>query len=121
MCIRDREGDELPARVLRADPPQARVGPQPAPPLRHRAGPGLPLRALTRSDQAVGSCIAPERTTAITPPSTSRSVPVMNDADGPSRNAAASAMSDGVPIRPVPETSIIPCIICLLYTSDAAD
>ena len=36
---------------------------------------------------------------ATTPPSTSRSVPVMNDASGPSRKAAAAAMSAGVPRR----------------------
>ena len=42
-------GDQLPARLRRQPPPQARVRPVPAPAPDHRAGDGLPLRPLTRS------------------------------------------------------------------------
>ena len=53
------------------------------------------------------SCHRPARRAAMTPPSMSRSVPVMKPASGPSRKAAAVATSSAVPTRPVAETSII--------------
>lgn len=63
------------------------------------------LADLQRQLAAMG--MAQERTTAVTPPSTRRSVPVMNAASGLSRNAAAAAMSSGVPIRPLGDESIM--------------
>ena len=44
---------------------------------------------------------------AMTPPSMSRSVPVMNLACSPSRKAAASAISSLVPVRWAAEASIM--------------
>ena len=58
---------------------------------------------LPRRPGRVGAFLArvpPVRTAATTPPSTSKSIPVMNDAASLSRNSAAMAMSSGVPIRP---------------------
>ena len=43
----------------------------------------------------------------MTPPSMSRSLPVMKLASGPSRNAAADATSSVVPTRPAADVSII--------------
>src|SRR4051794_6635297 len=53
------------------------------------------------------NCQRPARRAAMTPPSMSRSVPVMKPASGPRRKAAAVATSSAVPTRPAAETSII--------------
>ena len=50
---------------------------------------------------------SPVRMLAITPPSMSKSVPVMNFACSPSRKAAASAISSLVPVRLAAEASIM--------------
>src|ERR1700712_4144169 len=59
------------------------------------------------SDQKKG---IPDLTAPATPPSTSRSVPVMKLADELSRNPAAAAMSSGVPTRPAADRLIIDLI-----------
>ena len=54
-----------------------------------------------------GRCRRPARSAAMTPPSMSRSLPVMKAASGPKRKAAADAISSVVPTRPAAEASII--------------
>ena len=49
----------------------------------------------------------PVRIDAITPPSIRRSVPVINPACSPRRNAPASAISSDVPVRSAADASII--------------
>ena len=56
---------------------------------------------------------SPVRMLAMTPPSMSRSVPVMNLACSPSRKAAASAISSLVPVRRAAEASIMSDSSCL--------
>ena len=59
------------------------------------------------ADGFAAAAFSAARMAAMTPPSMSRSEPVMKEPSGPRRRAAASATSDGVPIRPAAEVSIM--------------
>ena len=73
-----------------------------------RGGQRARLIGIDRRDQR--NEIWPVVTAPITPPSTSRSVPVMNDAAGLTRNSTAAAMSSGVPRRSAPDPSTMVCM-----------
>ena len=101
---RDSEpgGDQREAVETTAD--LARQGP------RLRAGPELcwsspwvPCVQTAHFGVQPASLMRPARRAAMTPPSMSRSLPVMKPASGPSRNAAAEATSSAVPTRPAAE------------------
>ncbi len=64
------------------------------------------LRGGTAAGVFQPSLYSPVRIDAITPPSISKSVPVMKRACSPSRKAAASAISSLVPVRWAAEASI---------------